>query len=111
MKEPPDERLKNWRLRRGPLGSDDDMGNTGAFLVPGPLNFKLQVISSGTDEKHGWEHVSVTTYRKKRIPTWIEMCFVKEIFWDPEENVIQFHPPPVGVHQQSSVHASFVAAD
>jgi hypothetical protein len=38
-----------------------------------------------------WEHVSVSTH--DRIPTWEEMCFIKDLFWDAEDTVIQFHPP------------------
>lgn len=38
----------------------------------------------------GWEHVSCS-YRK-RVPTWEEMCKVKEIFFYPEEVAVQFHP-------------------
>ena len=38
----------------------------------------------------GWEHVSVGLPR--RLPTWEEMCEVKDIFWDDEEEVIQIHP-------------------
>lgn len=45
----------------------------------------------------GWEHVSVTLGSKKRevdrCPTWEEMCFVKDFFWDKEDPVMQFHPP------------------
>ena len=39
----------------------------------------------------GWEHVSVST--ETRTPTWKEMCAVKDLFWGPDEVVIQFHPP------------------
>lgn len=39
----------------------------------------------------GWEHVSVST--EGRCPTWDEMCFVKDLFWLPEETVVQYHPP------------------
>lgn len=39
----------------------------------------------------GWEHVSVSL--KKNMPAWEEMCFVKDLFWDPEDCVVQFHPP------------------
>ena len=42
-------------------------------------------------EPPAWEHVSVST--AVRCPTWEEMCHVKEIFWDPEDVVIQLHPP------------------
>lgn len=53
----------------------------------------------GLDEE-GWEHVSVTLHKmgKKKLevvhrtPTWQEMCFVKDVFWGEEEEVIQFHP-------------------
>lgn len=40
----------------------------------------------------GWEHVSISL-SKKRCPIWEEMCMVKELFWDKEDAVIQFHPP------------------
>lgn len=37
------------------------------------------------------EHVSVVV-SNKRTPTWEEMCFVKDIFWDDTDEVIQIHP-------------------
>ncbi|MFA5158143.1 MAG: hypothetical protein WC451_03105 [Patescibacteria group bacterium] len=40
----------------------------------------------------GWDHVSVSILHKKRMPTWGEMCMVKDLFWNPEETVIQYHP-------------------
>lgn len=47
----------------------------------------------------GWDHVSATTYyrtkkgkMKNRIPTWDEMCFVKDAFFSRDETVVQFHP-------------------
>lgn len=39
----------------------------------------------------GWEHVSISL-RAKRLPTWDEMCLIKDIFWDDEEDVVQMHP-------------------
>lgn len=39
----------------------------------------------------GWDHVSVS--RSGRCPDWEEMCRVKDAFFEPEECVIQFHPP------------------
>lgn len=62
----------------------------------------------------GWDHVSITiwknTYKKTRIdrktiktetipvnvercPTWEEMCFIKELFFEPTECAVQYHPP------------------
>lgn len=31
--------------------------------------------------------------RKDRCPTWEEMCQVKDLFWDDEDVVMQFHVP------------------
>lgn len=38
----------------------------------------------------GWEHVSMNNPR--RPPTWDEMCIIKDMFWDLEETVVQYHP-------------------
>lgn len=48
----------------------------------------LQVIAA---TGLGWDHVSVT--HKKRTPTWHEMCHIREMFFDDEDTVVQFHPP------------------
>ena len=44
----------------------------------------------GFDE-NGWEHVSVSPYKGK-MPTWDDMCAIKDIFWNDDEAVIQIHP-------------------
>jgi hypothetical protein len=49
---------------------------------------RLNVVSSNDD---GWEHVSVST--PNRCPTWEEMCYVKDLFWDDTDCVVQYHPP------------------
>ena len=68
--------------------SNETFGNNGAFKIPGPHGRDLNVIASDVE---GWEHVSVST--PKYIPTWLEMCFIKNLFWGDEDMVIQFHPP------------------
>lgn len=40
-----------------------------------------------------WDHVSVSVRGEKRCPTWDEMKWIKSLFFDDEELVIQFHPP------------------
>jgi hypothetical protein len=48
---------------------------------------------------YGWDHVSVS--RRNRLPEWSEMCRVKDLFWEAEECVVQYHPPKsdyVNVH-------------
>ena len=86
-------KLEEGRVIKGPLASDSTYGMTGCFVVMGPTGSVLRFIASTSaePESEGWEHVSVST--GYRIPNWIEMCFVKDLFWNEEECVIQFHPP------------------
>jgi hypothetical protein len=87
-----DARMEKGRIRTGYYGSDtgDDFG---AFSVVGPRGELLKIIVSpgDADPDIPWEHVSVSL--KNRCPTWAEMCWVKDMFWEPEETVVQFHPP------------------
>lgn len=46
------------------------------------------VVSDG----EGWKHVSVSIEGDKRPPKWDLMCKVKDLFWEPEDWVMQFHP-------------------
>ncbi|MCP1758033.1 DUF7694 domain-containing protein [Bradyrhizobium elkanii] len=68
-----------------------DHGFNGRFILQGPCGSELHVSSRDGDET-GWEQVSVSTVRN-RSPNWPEMCFVKDLFWDEEERVMQLHPP------------------
>ena len=40
----------------------------------------------------GWEHVSVAPFKKSVTPSWDDMCFIKDLFWNEDEAVIQIHP-------------------
>ncbi|MFV2055406.1 MAG: hypothetical protein ACC707_03020 [Thiohalomonadales bacterium] len=57
-------------------------GNNGDFRK-GKLRMRA---SNGAD----WEHVSVSLVH--RVPSWEEMCWVKDLFWDDEDVVVQYHP-------------------
>lgn len=78
------------------LGTDDSAGNNGYFIIPHNkiINQRMYVIAS---DGLGWEHVSVSIgsvgMEPKRIPTWYEMCYIKSLFWDEEDAVVQIHPP------------------
>jgi len=76
-----------YRIRHGDLASGDLAGNNGAFEIR-CAGKKLFVLAS---DGGGWEHVSVST--KHKIPTWKQMCHIRNIFWDKEATVFQFHPP------------------
>lgn len=71
------------------INRHDIAGNNGVFEIR-TIKFKhpLQVIASDGD---GWEHVSVSL--PNRCPTWDEMTFIKSLFWDDTDLVIQYHPP------------------
>ncbi len=76
-----------FRDKANPLNSDDNFGNNGAFLIPF-ISYELRCIAS---DGEGWEHVSISL--ASRCPNWKEMCFIKNIFWDEEDLVVQYHPP------------------
>lgn len=54
------------------------------------LKFKGTVLAGFNEE--GWEHVSISHYKKKQLPTWEVMCRVKDMFWRKDEEVVQIHP-------------------
>lgn len=80
------------------LGSYEDIGNNGAFVIYKTNGRTLFIIASDASNWDlggiKWEHVSVHVKYNKRnqLPSWTEMCEVKNIFWDDEDVVIQFHP-------------------
>jgi hypothetical protein len=89
MRSEPNLRIEAFRFCE--LGFESPPGvNWGAFTFA-LRGVRLRVISSGTDDEHGWEHVSVSVHN--RCPTWQEMQYVKELFWRDDECVVQFHPP------------------
>lgn len=69
-----------------------DMG--GLFRFPVKNGFRaLRVVATIGS---GWEHTSVTLDKKiicSKTPNWYEMCFVKNMFWDDEDIVWQYHLP------------------
>ena len=79
---------EHFRIRSGRMASDERYGNNGAFIVQlKALRQRVMVIAS---DEGGWEHVSVS--REDRTPTWAEMCEVKDLFFGPDEWVMQYHP-------------------
>ena len=58
----------------------------GAYQVLGPCGASLRIITS---YGYNWDHVSVSL--SNRNPNWQEMCYVKSLFWDEEETVVEYH--------------------
>lgn len=86
-----------YRVRKHhPLASEDSIGNNGFFAIK-HYRIKDYVINCQASDGIGWEHVSVSVgkigEKQTRCPTWEEMCFVKDLFWDLSDCVVEFHPP------------------
>jgi hypothetical protein len=66
-------------------------GPNGCFQLPGLT--KGRNISVLASDGGGWEHVSVSMLGDpSKLPTWEEMCYVKDLFWNDDEVVMQLHP-------------------
>lgn len=83
--------LDNYRVdKRQFFGSLGDSG-CGAFKVfVHGVSFNVIASTGG-----GWDHVSVSpgSPHRKKCPTWDEMCAIKDMFFEPEETVVQYHSP------------------
>lgn len=44
------------------------------------------------ENEDGWEHVSFSPNYSNYIPHWKDMCELKNMFWDKDEECIQFFP-------------------
>ena len=57
-------------------------------LISLPLWQGSVIASTGA----GWEHVSVSPFKNRIVPSWDDMCKIKDWFWNDDEAVIQIHP-------------------
>jgi hypothetical protein len=92
--------LDRFRVSTSPPGK-----RYGAFQIPlkGSREILMVIADDGTgadggpDEVvTGWEHVSARVvvdpvFDINRVPTWYEMCYLKDLFWDEAEVVLQYH--------------------
>lgn len=88
------------------LWTENEVGMNGVFEIPFANNPKVHFLaiasdgSMGEGQSSGWEHVSIRARSLnaqnkmyERVPNWMEMCWLKELFWEDDECVVQFHPP------------------
>ena len=75
------------RLKIGRFSTSKTDGNNGAFEFKHNGRIVRIIASDGA----GWEHVSVSLEGQK-MPGWNLMCQIKDVFWDKEDTVIQYHP-------------------
>lgn len=90
--------LDEYRVPINSMMGDGIMGDEtcGKFIIPSEnKRFNYLVIASIDGD---WDHVSVSlltldgNHPLERCPRWNEMCFIKDLFFKDEEEVIQFHP-------------------
>ena len=77
----PDSLTKYRRKMHGMYGNNQN----GALVI---IHRKLKIIFSCGD---GWEHVSASS--KNKVPTYEQMCWLKEQFWPEQACVMQLHVP------------------
>ena len=76
-------------MRRIPWRKSLWPGTYGTELTIGDLKGTV-IFTPESDD--GWEHVSFSPYNLRKLPSWEDMCKLKDIFWGEEEDVIQIHP-------------------
>ena len=90
--------LEQYRVQDGYYASPPGKTYGSYVNVRLPSNQRACIMACDGEEI-GWDHVSVSL--KHRCPTWEEMDWVKRLFWDDGDTVIQIHPP---VSKHISVH-------
>jgi hypothetical protein len=97
------ESFNQFRIKEGPLASTDELGQNGAFII-GFKDDTALLVTVAT--RAGWEHVCVSKRRKRMLqkpedvePDNGDMATVKDIFFKPEETVVEYFP-----HRESCLH-------
>lgn len=94
------DRLEEYRVTEGAMGTDESYGMRGVFVFPGQKIRGAQrydrvrvIVDNG--QETGWEHVSVvvTQGSTTATPSWAIMSHIKDLFWHIDECVVQYHPP------------------
>jgi hypothetical protein len=99
MIEAPNLKVELHRIRTGIMNSPTAAGNNGCFYIPHSdkaLRKRLFFVCIISDIA-GWDHVSISLRRIRdqqpdRLPTWDEMCYIKDLFFKEDETVVQYHP-------------------
>lgn len=71
-------------LKINQIGSDGGSG----IIYRGTKPFATVVFSYGG----GWEHISMAPLKRSKMPTWDDMCRLKDMFFYEDEVVVQYHP-------------------
>lgn len=74
-------------IKRCQWGIETEDGISGVIYMPSRWEGSIIVSNCA-----GWEHVSVAPRKKHIMPSWDDMCFIKNLFRNEDEAVIQIHP-------------------
>ena len=61
-------------------------------MVEFPSGLKASVIFGFKEADGKMEHVSVSPVNPRHVCTWEEMCWIKDLFFKPDEMCVQVHP-------------------
>lgn len=78
-----EEIMASGRVSNVVLSEDGGHGVYTAYNFQGSVIFSIGA---------GWDHVSISPYKKRFLPSWDDMCRLKDVFFYEEEDVIQIHP-------------------
>jgi len=92
--------MSNWkfleqkRVTVVPAGIPAAYASDSSFGFNGMFRFTLDTLSLRciASDGMGWQHVSVSIEGERKPPPWGIMAKVKDLFWEPEDVVVQFHP-------------------
>jgi hypothetical protein len=86
---------EKFRANHPALGPSKAGDRFGHFEIPGRhAKGRALRVMANDGEGTGWCHVSVSLIGwEGKCPSWDEMCVVKDLFFDKEECVVQFHAP------------------
>ena len=73
-----------------PMGLNHKPGDDYGWFELKLKGVTIRCQSNSSMDGYDFEHVSVSS--PWRCPTWDEMCFVKDLFWDEDDCVVQYHP-------------------
>jgi hypothetical protein len=85
MRPAPNAIAETFRVRAP--GYEHRPGTNNGMFICRHNGITLRVVCSDGD---GWDHISVSL--PDRCPTWEEMEYVRELFFRPDETVMQLHP-------------------
>lgn len=76
-------------------GYESERGDPFGMFAMTHVITQLRIIVCEAFEDCPWDHVSVSGCCKGKsvTPTWEQMCYVKDLFFDETECVMQLHPP------------------